>query len=389
MAALGAPAAPRAGESSETRELPTATEPAGREAPAEPTGVAAPQRRTEAALPQFADLTPRERLERLDEAATQYVETQRPANTLKAYAQDWKIWQDYTADLGIPLLSGTAGALTGFVVWLEQGRVLRPSEPGAGQAGVWRAAPAAPSTIERRLTGAIAGLRDHRVHVDPEASRAAWQALKGYRRRLAQAGTEIGRGKASMVTLADLRAMSRACPETLAGRRDRAMLLIGFPIAARCSDLANLLVTDVKQIDDRGLEVTVRHGKSTGEMAIPRRDNVDTDPVRAWRAWREAAGISEGAAFRRIDRHGNLSEYGLTTTGTNQILTRAGERANLPYAVTGHSLRSGFATEARRAGADDVAIADQGRWVRGSRALYEYIRRVDRWDDNAAGALDL
>jgi integrase len=335
---------------------------------------------SEAAIPDLVGLTPQERLAHLDAAAAQYVSTQRPANTIKAYAQDWKVWEDYTADLGIPLLSGTAGALTGFVVWLERGRVPRSGE---------RTAPAAPSTVERRLTGAIAGLRGHNVHIDPETSRAAWQALNGYRQRLAQAGTALGRGKATMVTLADLRAMSRACPDTLSGRRDRAMLLIGFPIAARCSDLANLLVTDITATDSRGLEITVRHGKSTGDMAVPRRASPDTDPARAWQAWLDASGIADGPAFRRIDRHGNFSQHGLTTTGINQILTRCGDRANLGYTVTGHSLRSGFATEARRAGADDIAIADQGRWVRGSRALYEYIRRVDRWDDNAADALDL
>ncbi len=335
-----------------------------------------------------AALSPQDRLALLDEAAARYVDEQRPPNTLKAYAQDWQVWQDYTAEAGIPPLSASIGALTGFVVWLERGRTLRPDERAVPEVPE-RAAPAAPSTIERRLTGALAGLRHHKVVVDPEASRAAWRALKGYRQRLAREGIQRGRGKATMVTLTDLRAMSRACPDTLAGARDRAMLLIGFPIAARCSDLANLLVTDVEPVDDRGLAVTVRHGKSTGAMVVPRRESPDTDPVRAWHAWRSGAGIAEGPAFRRVDRHGNVGEPALSTTGVNQILTRAGVRAGLPYPVTGHSLRSGFATEARRAGADDLAIADQGRWVRGSRALYEYIRRVDQWNDNAAGVLDL
>jgi len=196
-------------------------------------------------------LSAHERLALLDEAAARHVDEQRPPNTLKAYAQDWQVWQDYTAEAGIPPLSATIGALTGFVVWLERGRTLRPDERAVPEVPE-RAAPAAPSTIERRLTGALAGLRHHRVIVDPEASRAAWRALKGYRQRLAREGVQRGRGKATMVTLADLRAMSRACPDTLAGARDRAMLLIGFPIAARCSDLANLLVTDVQPVDDRG-----------------------------------------------------------------------------------------------------------------------------------------
>jgi integrase len=322
-----------------------------------------------------SEVVARARLAELDATAEQYVATQRPANTLRAYAQDWAAWQRYTTEVGIPLLSGSIGALTGFVVWLER---TAPAD-----------SPAAPATVERRLTGAIAGLRHHRVHVEPAASRAAWQALRGYRQRLAQAGVSAGRGKAAMVTLAELRAMSRACPDTLAGLRDRAMLLVGFPIAARSSDLANLLVTDVTEAEGRGLRVVVRHGKSTGEMAVPRRENADTDPVRAWRAWLAAAGIGDGAAFRGVDRHGNLSARALTPAGVNAVLARAGRRAGLDHPVTGHSLRSGFATEARRAGADDVAIADQGRWVRGSRALYEYIRRVDQWNDNAATALDL
>jgi hypothetical protein len=151
-------------------------------------------------------LTPRERLARLDSTAAHYVNTQRPANMLKAYAQDWKVWQDYTTDLDIPLLSGTVGALTGFVVWLERGRLLRPAER-ADPAVDERADPAAPATIERSLIGAIAGLRDHHVHIGPDTSRAAWQALKGYRQRLAQAGATRGRGKAAMVTLPDLRSI--------------------------------------------------------------------------------------------------------------------------------------------------------------------------------------
>ena len=75
-----------------------------------------------------AALSPRDRLALLDEAAARHVDGQRPPNTLKAYAQDWQVWQDYTAETGIPPLSASIGALTGFVVWLERGRTLRPDE---------------------------------------------------------------------------------------------------------------------------------------------------------------------------------------------------------------------------------------------------------------------
>lgn len=321
-----------------------------------------------------------ERLARLDALADSYVPTQRPSNTLRAYAADWRIWQDYTAELGIPLLSGTRGALVGFVLWLERGRTTRTGD---------QAPPAAPATVERRLTGAVVGLRRHHARVEPDATKAAWQALNGYRRRLAEDGVEPGRGKAAPVTVAHLRAMSLSCPNTLAGVRDRAMLLIGFPIASRASDLANLWVGDITTPDAHGLVVRVRHGKSTGEMAVPRGRHPQTCPVRAWDAWRTAANLDTGPAFRRIDRHDNAFDAGLSAAAVTKIITRCGERAGLPFPITGHSLRSGMATESRRSGADVKAIASQGRWSPTSTALYGYLHQVDRWNDNAARDLGL
>lgn len=314
--------------------------------------------------------TEHERLAQLDALAEYYVGTQRPANTLRSYADDWKVWEDYTAAARIPLLSGTTGALVGFVWWLETIKQ------------------AAPATIDRRVTGVVVGLRRYRVPLDPNASKAARHALNGYRRRLAEAGVVRGRGKARPITVQELRKVSLACPGTVAGLRDRALVLVGFGIAARCSDLAHLLATDLKP-DPQGLVVTVRFGKSIGESPIGYGQQAETCAVRAWHAWSAAAGLSSGPAFRRIDRHDNLYEVGLSPQAVDQALIRAGRRAGLPYALTGHSLRSGLATEARRHGASDDVIADQGRWQRGSRALQQYFRQVDRWTNNALHDLGL
>ena len=315
-------------------------------------------------------VTQLERLAQLEAAAEQYVADQRPLNTLRAYASDWKVWEDYTLAAEIPLLSGTAGALVGFVWWLETTKQ------------------AAPASIDRRLTGAVVGLRQLGVRLDPRASLAARQALAGYRRRLAEAGITRGRGKAHPITVAELRRVSRCCPETMAGMRDRALILIGFAIAARCSDLAHLLVTDIVS-DPHGLVVTIRFGKSIGQSPVQHGQHLDTCAVRAWHSWRQAANLSAGSAFRRIDRNDHLQESGLSPQAVDHVLSRIGQRAGLPYKLTGHSLRSGLATEARRAGASDDLIADQGRWQRGSRALQQYFRQVDRWTNNALRELGL
>lgn len=46
-----------------------------------------------------------------------------------------------------------------------------------------------------------------------------------------------GRGKAPAMEIKHLRAMSAACPETLTGIRDRAVVLIAFSIAGRRSEV--------------------------------------------------------------------------------------------------------------------------------------------------------
>lgn len=324
----------------------------------------------------------RSRLAELDDAADRYVDAQRPPNTAAAYAQDWACWEDYARWAGIPVLSGSRGALVGFVVWLENGAPRVTGDPPRAPA-----APAAPATIRRRVAGALHGLRRHRARIDPDASRAAAAALEGYRRRLAEAGQGRGRGQARAVDLPAVLAMSRACPDDLVGVRDRAMLLVGFFAATRASDQANLLVGDINT-EATGLVVTVRHGKTTGESALPARRHPLLCPRRAWLAWVDSAQLRVGPAFRAV-RHGRPGTAALSPDAVTAIVARAGRRAALPYPVTCHSLRAGFATEAYRAGAPVLDIARQGRWAPGSQELFRYIREVDRWRHNAADGLDL
>lgn len=319
------------------------------------------------------------RLAELDGTADQYLDAERVASTKAAYAQDWAAWEDYVRWAGIPLLSGGRGALVGFVLWHEHGA------PRLDQAA---GAPLAPTTIRRRLAGALHGLRHYSVEIDPRAMPAANEALAIYRRRLAQQGITRGRGQAHPVTLQDVLAMSAACPQTTAGIRDRAMVVLGFYAATRASDQANLLTTDVV-VEQSGLVVDVRVGKTTGRSALPRRRHPLLCPRAAWLAWLEVVQASTGPALRRIDRHGRVSERPLSAEAVTAVIARAGKRAELPYPVTCHSLRAGFATEAYRDGQELLDIARQGRWAPGSQELFRYIRSVDQWRHNAADGLDL
>ncbi|MEU0468257.1 site-specific integrase [Amycolatopsis sp. NPDC006131] len=317
---------------------------------------------------ELAPATPR--LAELERAAADYVATQRPRNTIRAYAADWRAWQEYTAEIGIPESSDTAGALVGFVAWLENRG-------------------AAPSTIDRRLGGVVVGLRARGANPPKAASESARAALNGYRRRLAEAGEKRGRGQAPALTVKDLRTICAACPDTLAGIRDRALVLLAFGIAGRRSEVASLLVSDIVD-QPEGLVVTVRFGKTGARtVAVPYGSHEGTCPVRAWRRWRTVAGLVDGPAFRRINRHDQLQDGGLSGQAVGEVINRAAARAGLTVRYTGHSARAGLATEARRAGHDAKTIAAQGGWSPTSAVLHGYMRVVDQWADNAVAGIGL
>lgn len=311
-----------------------------------------------------------ERLAALDQAAVAYLDETTKPNTRRAYDDDWRTWTAYCADLRIPTSAATLGTLVGFVNWLY-------------------AAGNAPSTVDRRLAGVSVTFRDAGRPIDKPVMQAARKAMTAEADKLARVNERRGRGKAPAVTVAQLRLMCRACPnDTLAGLRDRALLLLGFAVAARRSEIAALHVSDVDQVEE-GLLVRVRYGKrGAREVAVPYGSNPLTCPVRAWRAWLAASGLVEGPAFLRIDRHDNLKERGLSGQAVGDVVTRVAERAGLD-GRTAHGLRSGLATEARRAGHDAVSIAAQGGWSPTSRDLFGYMQIVDRWTDNAAAGLGL
>lgn len=331
------------------------------------------------ATPSSAELAETtERLAALDAAAAEYLAAHKPPNTARAYKQDWKVWRQYTTWAGIPETSATSGALVGFVRWL------------ANRPDLDEYKPAAPTTVDRRLAGAVVGLRARGIEPSKQAKDHARDALKAYIRELAEDGVTVGRGKAAPMTVKHLRTICDAFPiDTLAGVRDRALVLLAFSIAGRRSEVANLRVADIEP-HENGLRVTVRFGKTGARtVPVPRGTHARTCPVQAWEAWKAASGITEGSAFRRIDRHGNMLADGLSGQAAGNILNRAGRAAGLPVWLTGHSARSGLATEARRAGHDPKTISATTGHSPTSRVLYEYMRVVDEWSDNALKGIGL
>jgi integrase len=318
------------------------------------------------------ELTPAEsaRLALLDAEADSYTRKVRPDNTIREYGQAWRSWKEFCRFVELPTAPATRGMLIGYVRW-------------AWMQGL------APSTIDTRLGGIATSLRDRGHPADRDDTAQAREVLKAEQRRAAEAGERPrGRGKAPALTIHQLRAMSEACPDDLAGLRDRALILIGFSIAARRSELSGLLVADILD-EEGGLRVTTRYGKKGGRsVVVVRGRNPLTDPVAAWHAWRDTAKLTpEDRAFQRVDQWGNL-RGGMSAAACGGRVTECADRAGFD-GIKGHSVRAGLATTARRAGRPQERIADQGGWARTSAALMEYIRHVDQWEDNATDGIGL
>jgi site-specific recombinase XerD len=111
--------------------------------------------------------------------------------------------------------------------------------------------------------------------------------------------------KKTALVLDRLRAAVQTIPQTLPGRRDRALLLVGFAAALRPSEIAGLALDHVARHAD-GIELFLPWRKNDQDARGTRlwlpQGRTDLCPVAALEAWLAAAKITEGALFRRIWR---------------------------------------------------------------------------------------
>jgi integrase len=249
-----------------------------------------------------------------------------------------------------------------------------------------QAATCKPATLARRLAAINAAHRMADVE-SPTTHEAVRLTLAGIRRTVGVAQRQV-----RPVMTDDLRRIVAAVPDDLTGARDRAILLVGFAGALRRSELVALTVSDL-EFTDAGLVLSIRRSKTDQEGAgrqvgLPYGSN-GTCPVIALQAWLQAAGITTGPIFRRVDQHGHIGPHALQPAAVAQIVKRSVEAIGMdPDAFGGHSLRAGLATSAAQNGASETVIASQ-TGHRSTAMVRRYIRRGNLFKANAASAAGL
>lgn len=157
--------------------------------------------------------------------------------------------------------------------------------------------------------------------------------------------------------------------------------------------MSEIEVLDLEWIES-GLVFTCRRSKTDQEQVGSRKAIVygsdpETCPIRALRAWLDAASIENGPLSRSVDRHGRVSTRRLYPGSIARIVKTAARRAGLDARnISGHSLRSGMATQAAMNGADERSIA-RVTPHKSVRVLRRYIHAGTMFHDNASGRLGL
>jgi integrase len=163
----------------------------------------------------------------------------------------------------------------------------------------------------------------------------------------------------------------------LAGLRDRAMILLGFSAALRRSELVAVTVDDLRPSAAGSWVLHIRRSKTDQRQAgqlVPlyTAGNARFDAIAAIGAWTSAAGIAKGPLFRRIDRNGCVGDHALHAASVAPLL----RKLQLGDDISPHSLRRGFITEARLAGASNVQIRRVSRH-KSDHMLDTYTAEVD------------
>ncbi len=306
-------------------------------------------------------------------AAQAYARRAKAENTRRAYRAGVRAWCEWCDGHALPCLPARAEDVVAFLA-AERGRGLSVSTVDLRRAAI-------------RYLHFIAGCSV------PTAEAQVVETMAGIHREAADSGDVPAKKLAA--TDAILREILAPIGGDLAGLRDRALLLVGFAGALRRAELAAIRVDHI-EARERGLRVTLPRskGEQAGKavtVALPY-GTAGLCPVRALMGWMAAAGISEGAVFRRVwasaKRKTDERPRSWPIVGTKAIdagtiariiKKRAKAAAYDPAALGGHSLKRGAMTTGMDQGVHPTRLKQLGRH-KSYAVLDDYLELGDPFD---------
>ncbi len=237
------------------------------------------------------------------------------------------------------------------------------------------------ATLQRRLVS-IAKAHTMKGLADPVKSDLVKLTMRGIRRVHGKPQTQV-----APIVKEDLTVMLSHVPDTAKGKRDRALLMLGFCGALRRSELVALRCTDLDMVS-QGIIVSLSRSK-TDQMGSGRKIGIPNGrgricPVQAVNEWLVHSGANNGYVFRSITKGGVISTAPLSDRAVADIIKHYVQKAGLDAnRYSGHSLRAGLATSAAQHGISSWKIRQQ-TGHKSDAMLARYIREGDLFSNNAA-----
>ena len=255
--------------------------------------------------------------------------------TLRGYRNDLVQFQTWCRDHGQPWLPASPTAIAAFVDDQAKSMTI--------------------ATVKRRVEAIKFA---HRLSDLPSPAGNS-QVLLALRR----AGRAKRRrpNQALGLTTCMLEKMVAACPDTLAGLRDAALVSVGYDTLCRSSELAAMRV---EHLSENLSTICIPRSKADpfgdGRIAW-----LSPATIERLSAWLDASELTEGPLFQGLHT-AKLSHMALDTSSIRRLVKRAAARANLGQTaiqgLSGHSMRVGAAQDMMVAGIDAIGIMQAGGW---------------------------
>ncbi len=289
-------------------------------------------------------------------AAEAYARRAKADNTRRAYRAGVRAWCAWCHQHTLPCLPARAVDVVAFLA-AERGRGLSVNSIDLRRAAI-------------RYLHYAAGCPV------PTAEAVVGETVAGIHRDAAARGMAPTQKLAATADI--LRQIIILIPHDLVGLRDRALLLVGFAGALRRAELAAIRLEHL-EARERGLSLILPHSKGERggravSVAIPY-GSTALCPVRALRAWQQAAGITEGALFRRVFVPPTRLEGGAGPrpqpvlgqraidpgTVARILKGRAAAAGFDPSLISGHSLKRGALSTGMDRGIHPTRLKQLGR----------------------------
>ena len=305
-------------------------------------------------------------LKALKEETLLNLQSSKANNTIRAYKSDFNDFELFCIQNGFKSLPSEPKIISLYLTSLSSKNIKM-------------------STLKRRLVsiGVIHKLKGH--YLDTKHPLII-ENIMGIKRRKGSA--QNGKKPLLINNLKVLiKAINRSDLNPIIKFRDRTIVLIGFSGGFRRNEIVSLNYDDIEFVNE-GMKINLRRSKTDqyGEgflKGVPYFDNPVYCPVVSMQNWLKISKIDSGSLFRRFSKGAKLTEMRLTDQTVALIIKKYLKLAGIDSKnYSGHSLRSGFATSAAEAGAEERSImAMTGH--KSTEMVRRYIKEANVFKNNA------